>query len=68
MANLIEVTEAEAVELITLADRENVLPLRLVGNRAWLDLDVATNRLTDHLKKMRRSSAHTSTPRDGAAS
>lgn len=54
MSNLVEVTQDETVALIGLADRDNVLPLRFGGNRVWLDLDKATNRFTDHLKKMRR--------------
>lgn len=54
-SNLIEVSEAETVALIEIADRENPLPLRFGGNHVWLDLDAATNKFTDHLKKMRRS-------------
>lgn len=62
MTNLIEITESEVAALINLSDRDNVFPLRFGGNRAWLDLDAATNKFTDQLKKMRReASAHTST-------
>jgi len=54
MSNLIEITTDENAALIGLSDRDNPLPLRFGGGRVWLDLDVATNRFTDHLKKMRR--------------
>jgi hypothetical protein len=65
MTNLIEISEIEAAALIGLTDRTNVLPLRFGGNRAWLDLDTATNTFTDHLKKMRRERSTVAPPACG---